>query len=532
MNKAKAIMIVIVSLIVSAALIIGLTITHLILNDNKAREVYDVYLDGELIGTIKSKSKLEKYIDSEQSDLKREYGVKKVYIPNGIDIQKVIKYDAKLVSEKKIYKEIKSKKSFSIKGYIVTISPKKQKKESSEDSTTDELELDEGGFSVDEEVSLYILKEKDFDEAVKNVLYVFENEDTITKYVKKKQDKIESTGSIIDNVYIDQDISIKEAFISTDEQIFVNSAELTKYLLFGNMSSKEDYIVKRGDTIESISFDNKLSVKEFLIVNPEFTSKNNLLTIGQTVNVALIQPQVKIVVEKTVVEDMPKKFETVEEKDNTMYIGKTKVKTEGVDGIQRVTSKVQYINGDEQPAYIINATTIKEPVNKVVLVGTKYDSYYSGGGAPAVTTGIWGWPTISPYRITTYFEYRWGSFHQGIDISGCGFGSPIYSIGEGEVLEVTRGCPDHGSGYGDRCGGGYGNSVWIRHDENVYAVYAHLRGSIPVNAGQTVTKGQLIGFMGDSGSSTGTHLHFGTYYGGTQYGRYGGGKAFNPLSLY
>ena len=129
MNKAKAILIVIVCLIVSAALVVGLTITHLVLNDNKAREVYDVYLDGELMGTIKSKKKLEKYIDSEQTDLKREYGVKKVYIPNGIDIQKVIKYDAKLVSEKEIYKEIKSKKSFSIKGYIVTISPKKQKSE-------------------------------------------------------------------------------------------------------------------------------------------------------------------------------------------------------------------------------------------------------------------------------------------------------------------------------------------------------------------------------------------------------------------
>ena len=38
--------------------------------------------------------------------------------------------------------------------------------------------------------------------------------------------------------------------------------------------------------------------------------------------------------------------------------------------------------------------------------------------------------------------------------------------------------------------------------------------------------------MGDSGSSTGTHLHFGTFYGGTQYGRYGGGQMFNPLDLY
>ena len=532
MNKTKTIMIVIVSLFISILIIAGLSITHILLNDKKVNEVYDVYLDGELIGTIKSKLKLEKYIDSEQTDLKREYGVKKVYIPNGIDIQKAIRYDSKIVSEKKIYKEIKQKKSFSIKGYVVTISPKgSNDKKDNTDETNENGEIEETGLDQSAEKVIYILHNKDFDKAVKNVLYVFENEENINKYVNKKQEKIETTGSTIDNVYIDQDINIKESFISTDEQIFTDETELTKYLLFGNLNSRQDYTVNRGDTIESIAYNNKLSVEEFLIVNPEFTSKNNLLTIGQTVNVALISPVLRIVVEKTVVEDMPKAFETVNEKDSSMYVGQSKVKVEGQEGVQRVTSKAQYVNGEEQPSYIMNATVIKEPVNKVVLVGTKQNSYYTGGGIPAVTSGVWGWPTISPYKITSPFAYRWGKFHKGIDISGCGFGSPIYSIGEGTVIETNSGCSDNGS-YGSSCGAGYGNYVWIRHNENVYAIYAHLRGAITVSTGQTVRKGQLIGYMGNSGSSTGTHLHFGTFYGGTQYGAHGGGQLFNPMDLY
>ena len=534
MKKTKTIMVVIVSLIVAALITFGLLITHSVINDKNAGEVYDVYLDGELIGTIKSKSKLEKYIDSEQSDLKREYGVKKIYVPNGIDIQKVIRYDSKTISEKEIYKKIKAQKSFSIKGYIVTISPKGSKDKKEENSETNENgEIEETGLDQSDEKIIYILNEDDFDKSVKNVLYVFENQDNISKYVNKRQDKIETTGSTIDNVYVDQDINIKEAFISTDEQIFTDEAELTKYLLFGSLNSRQDYTVNMGDTIESIAFNNKLSVEEFLIVNPEFTSKNNLLTIGQTVNVALISPVLRLVVEKTVVEDMPKNYETVEEKDSSMYVGKTKVKTEGEEGVQRVTSKVQYVNGEEQPSYIMNATVIKEPVNKVVLVGTKQYSSgsYSGGGSPAVTSGIWGWPTISPYKITSPYAYRWGKFHKGIDISGCGFGSPIYSIGEGTVLETNSGCADNGS-YGSSCGAGYGNYVWIKHNENVYAIYAHLTGRVTVRAGQTVKKGQLIGYMGNSGSSTGTHLHFGTFYGGTQYGKYGGGKLFNPMDSY
>ncbi|MBR2603400.1 MAG: M23 family metallopeptidase [Bacilli bacterium] len=530
MSKIKTTTGVIVSILISLAIIVLLSITHLLLNDNKVNEVYDVYIDGDLVGTIKSKSKLEKYIDSEQSDLKKEYGVNKVYIPNGIDIQKVMRYDNKLVSEKEIYKEIKSKKSFSIKGYVVTISPKKSEEEQNEETPNEELALDETGHIQNDDIVLYLLHESDFDKAVKNVLYVFENKEKVSKYVNKKQEKIITTGSTIDNIYIDQDVTIKEAFISTDEQIFNDASELTKYLLFGSLNSKEEYTVKLGDTIESIAYDHKLNVDEFLIVNPEFTSKNNLLTIGQTVNVALISPIVKIVVEKTIVEDVDKPYETISENDNTMYIGNSKVKTEGVNGIQRITSKTQYVNGQEQPSYIMNATVIKEPVNKVVLVGTKAKNYYEGG-VPAVTTGIWGWPTISPYKITSPFGYRWGRFHQGIDISGTGFGSPIYAIGEGTVLDVYSGCPDQGY-YGSSCGSGYGNHIWIKHNENVYVVYSHIAGRVLVGVGQTVHKGQQVGFMANSGSSTGTHLHFGTYYGGTQYGKYGGGKAFNPLELY
>ena len=171
MNKAKTISGVIVSILISLAIIACLYIFHIMNNDKKISEVYDVYIDGELVGTIKSKSKLEKYIDSEQSDLKKEYGVKKVYLPTGIDIQKVMKYDTKLISEKEIYKLIKPKKSFSIKGYIVTVSPKEMKK--NEEDSEEELQLDEAGQVQDKEITIFILHEDDFDKAVKNVLYVF-----------------------------------------------------------------------------------------------------------------------------------------------------------------------------------------------------------------------------------------------------------------------------------------------------------------------------------------------------------------------
>lgn len=509
MSKFKAYVPVIISILISVVIILVMGFKN---DNNNPRQVYKVYIDGKLIGAIKSKNALEEYINQEQKSLKEEYNVKKVYIPNGIDIEKDITYKGRVFSEKDIYKKIKSKKSFTIKGYVVTISKDKEK-----------------------DIKLYLLKKDIFDKSVKKVLYAFVNKNDVENYKNDTQPEIKTTGSNIENIYIDQDISIKEAFISTDELIFTNETDLTKYLLFGTLDSGEEYTVKLGDTIETVAFNNKLSTDEFLIVNPEFTSANNLLSVGQKVSIALISPMLNIVVEKHVVEDQDKPYETIEKEDSSMDLGTTETEVEGVNGRQRVTEKIQYINGAAQPAYISNVEVLKEPVNKVVRKGTRQrysGGTYTGSIDPAISSGSWGWPTVSPYIITSYFEWRWGRLHEGIDISGCGMGSPIFAIENGTVLQTNSGCPDSGYGAYDMCGDGFGNYVWIQHPSGVYVVYAHMLGNVVVSPGQQVSKGQVIGYMGNSGSSTGTHLHLGTFYGGTKYGAYGGGTVFNPLSLY
>ena len=511
MEKLKTYILLLVSILISFVIILIIGIN----NTKKApSQVYKVYIDGELIGAIRSKTALENYINNEQRALREEYNVKKVYIPNGIDIEKSITYHGKVLTEKQAYKIIKSKKSFTIKGYVVTISKEDKK-----------------------DIKLYLLNKDLFDKSVKKVLYAFVSKDDVNNYKNDTQPEIKTTGSIIENIYIDQDVNIKEAFISTNEQIFTNETDLTKYLLFGTLDSGEEYTVKLGDTIETVAFNNKLSTDEFLIVNPEFTSSNNLLSVGQKVSIALISPILDLVVEKNVVEDQDKPFDTIEKEDSSMNLGTTETEVEGINGRQRVTEKIQYVNGEARPAYIANVEVLKEPVNKVVRKGTK--KIYSGGANtytgsidPAISSGSWGWPTVSPYIITSYFEWRWGRLHEGIDISGCGFGSPIFAIESGTVLQTNAGCPDSGYGAYDMCGDGFGNYVWIQHPNGVYAVYAHMISAVTVSPGQQVSKGQVVGYMGNSGSSTGTHLHLGTFYGGTKYGAYGGGSVFNPLSLY
>ncbi len=124
-----------------------------------------------------------------------------------------------------------------------------------------------------------------------------------------------------------------------------------------------------------------------------------------------------------------------------------------------------------------------------------------------------------PTAVTSNFGYRedpfgrgW-EFHSGADISGdVGDGIiNVIAVKDGIVVYPTETGADmcESSTTLSSCGGGYGNYVIIQHSDGNYSLYAHLHaGTIDVVAGDSVEQGQVIGKMGSSGNSTGTHLHF------------------------
>ena len=116
-------------------------------------------------------------------------------------------------------------------------------------------------------------------------------------------------------------------------------------------------------------------------------------------------------------------------------------------------------------------------------------------------------------RITSYFGtrihpiLRFARFHAGIDI-GAGWGSPIVAAGDGQVV---------GAGWA----GGYGRQVRIAHGNGLLSTYSHM-SDYAVVPGTYVRRGQVIGYVGSSGFSTGPHLHFEVRQ---------GGAAINPLGV-
>lgn len=122
------------------------------------------------------------------------------------------------------------------------------------------------------------------------------------------------------------------------------------------------------------------------------------------------------------------------------------------------------------------------------------------------------WPLDSQYQsITTYFGYdSWrNGNHKGIDISGGGIsGSNIYAAQSGTVISVVNYCGhNYGKSWSCGCGGGYGNYVIVNHGGNLATLYAHAEDII-VSEGQHVEIGDVLGYVGSTGWSTGAHLHF------------------------
>ncbi len=109
-------------------------------------------------------------------------------------------------------------------------------------------------------------------------------------------------------------------------------------------------------------------------------------------------------------------------------------------------------------------------------------------------------PALGP--VTSPYGSRKGSFHAGVDIGNVR-GTAIVAAAEGKIVEVIGSCVEGRIS----CGGKYGNYIIIEHENGLFTRYAHL-SKVKVSIGDEVSKGELIGAMGNTGRSTGSHLHF------------------------
>jgi murein DD-endopeptidase MepM/ murein hydrolase activator NlpD len=301
----------------------------------------------------------------------------------------------------------------------------------------------------------------------------------------KENDK-DATANFVKNVEVISGLYPISSIISTDEmQAYIN----------GKSSAGTTYTVKDGDTLTSIAAANNISISDLRKLNPNVTES---IHPGDLIQLKVAVPTLEVEVIKTISYEGTIPYSTETKKDDSKYSDYVKVLQEGVDGKQNCVDRVHYINGIEVAREAVTRTVTKQPVNKIVLTGTKKRPVNEKG----VASGKFMWPAPSLHTITSTFGSRWGAFHKGIDISGSGAYGKVIVAADGGVVSLA--------GWND----GYGKCVIINHGNGKKTLYGHC-SSLLVSSGQSVSRGQAIARVGSTGDSTGPHLHFEVIVGGS-----------------
>ena len=175
--------------------------------------------------------------------------------------------------------------------------------------------------------------------------------------------------------------------------------------------------------------------------------------------------------------------------DDSLFVSQRIIVQKGEMGRKIVTYAVEQINGYEEDRYTVQETQVVSPTKAIVRVGTKRTLVRTSSTNFGVTIGRF--TSSYGYRIHPITGVR--TFHDGIDIAGP-TGTNVYAYTDGVVTTV---------GY-DRY---YGRYIVINHGGGLTTIYKHL-DSYLVKLGQNVSVGDHIGEMGNTGFSTGSHLHF------------------------
>ncbi|MBE5954642.1 MAG: hypothetical protein E7257_10915 [Lachnospiraceae bacterium] len=184
-----------------------------------------------------------------------------------------------------------------------------------------------------------------------------------------------------------------------------------------------------------------------------------------------------VIPNRTLKKQLP--METIYVEDSSLYIGESKVLVEGQPEIREITVE-KYIdaNGNTNQSFS-ESRVIEEDVPRVIAIGTKKKPAYI--------------IPVGDYEFSSPYGPRWGRTHEGIDLA-VSTGTEVWAAAEGVVIQ---------SGWN----GGYGISIYVDHGNGIITRYGHLSQAY-AQVGRKVKQGEVIGLSGNTGNSTGPHLHF------------------------
>lgn len=370
----------------------------------------------------------------------------------------------------------------------------------------DKTKILENGYtlSIDGKYNYYINNREDLDWVIDQILLAYLPDESYYEYFKNTGNfrPYESGDKRYTSIDVLNDIKISEGYKSGSKT--VETREDLLFELFHEDQLRQYNVISDQNNIKVIKEQNKLEDFEFKLNNPNL-GENTVTYNGQQIIVNKADPIIDVATtyETTKTEELD--YEIVTETNEDMQKGEFTISSEGEAGEKVITYEHILVDGKVVSTTKVKEEVTKKPVHKVISVGPgtviSTISDQVGDLTPSTEkSNGFIWPSSSR---TVSCEYGCYSNHQGIDIVSYP-GGPIYAAKEGIVK--TAGWSS----------GGYGYYVVIDHGGGVETIYGHQSKQPPVVAGQYVEQGQVIGFEGTTGRSTGVHLHFEIKINGTK----------------
>lgn len=288
-----------------------------------------------------------------------------------------------------------------------------------------------------------------------------------------------------------ESIEVAEGYLPEEQLMSLSDAieEVTK-----EQEKPSEYEVQSGDTLSEISLNVNIPIVDLVEMNKELLDdESSTIHIGDKLVITIPQPELSVErTERAYVEEIYDEAVIYVDRDD-WYTNESKVVQQPSAGFRKAIVDIHYKNDREESREILKEEVLMEAVPKIVERGTKIPPTYikpiSGG---RLSSGF-GKRTAPKKGASTY--------HKGIDWA-TPTGTPVYASSGGTVEKA---------GWGS----GYGYVVYIKHPDGKQTRYGHL-SKVLVKAGQSVKQGEKIALSGNTGVSTGPHIHFEILVNGSQ----------------
>lgn len=285
-------------------------------------------------------------------------------------------------------------------------------------------------------------------------------------------------------------VEVVESYLQSYELTPLEQAieEVTK-----DQEKEQIYEVVAGDTLSQIAEKNEIPLDELIAMNETIENENSTIRVGDELIVTVPEPELSVERTEQMYYEEDYEADVIYVDNDDWYTNQTQTLQEPSAGHRKVVADVSYRNNEEIGREILKEEITYAAVPKIVERGTKIPPTYLKPISGGRLSSVFGRRKAPTRRASTN--------HKGVDWA-TPVGTAVMASSTGTVAKA---------GWGS----GYGYVVYINHADGRQTRYGHL-SKVLVKQGQTVTQGQKIALSGNTGVSTGPHVHFEILINGVQ----------------